>query len=82
MGYDPHMASTTPTEIRAYLAGLKLANEYEVEELRKAPVELKLRQLWALMTSAHLLKPDSQREVRERNEVRRRWTLLYKAQGG
>jgi hypothetical protein len=38
-------------EVRRYLAGLALANEYEIEELRKAPVELKLRQLWALMNS-------------------------------
>lgn len=76
------MASTTPAQIRAYLAGLKLANEYEIDELRRTPVELKLRQLWALMTSAHLLETDSPREVLQRNKVRKRWARLYKLRDG
>ena len=42
------MSSQTPPEVRAYLAGLSLADEFEIEELRKASVELKLRQLWTL----------------------------------
>jgi len=75
----PHI---TPKQARAYLAGLALANEFEIEELRKAPVELKLRQLWALMTSMHLFEEkDARREARERNEVRQRWARLYRVLG-
>lgn len=50
------MARMDPDQARSYLAGLKLANEFELEELRKAPVELKLRQLWTMMTSAGLFR--------------------------
>ena len=39
--------NVSPDEVRHYLAGLTLANAFEIEELRKAPVELKLRQLCA-----------------------------------
>jgi hypothetical protein len=44
------MPSNSPEEARRYLAGLALANEFEIEELPGASIELKLRQLWALMT--------------------------------
>jgi hypothetical protein len=68
----------TPAEVREYLAGLALANRFEIEELRKAPVELKLRQLWALMKSAHLFEDEAQREA-EARAVRERWARLYRA---
>jgi hypothetical protein len=42
------MSSDSPEEARRYLAGLALANEFEIEELRGASIELKLRHLWAL----------------------------------
>jgi hypothetical protein len=76
------MGPVTPEQARAYLAGLALANTFEIEELRKAPVELKLRQLWTLMTSAHLFEGDPGHEAHARDEVRQRWTRLYQAQGG
>ena len=72
------MPSVSPEEVRRYLAGLALANEYEIEELRKAPLELKLRQLWALMSAAHLMEHDMQREAGAR-AVADRWARLYRA---
>lgn len=72
------MSATTPAEIREHLKGLALANEFEIEELRKAPVELKLRQLWTLMTGAELLTDGARREIEVR-EVRERWLRLYRA---
>ncbi len=68
----------TLAEVRDYLAGLALANEFEIEELRKAPVELKLRQLWALMRSADLFADEAEREAEVR-KVRERWARLYRA---
>ena len=68
----------TPAEVREYLAGLALANDFEVEELRKASVELKLRQIWALMGSAHLFETSAQRDA-EAGRVRERWARLYRA---
>ncbi|MGQ0833359.1 MAG: hypothetical protein ACT4O5_00305 [Gammaproteobacteria bacterium] len=67
--------------MRDYLAGLALANQFEVEELRKAPIELKLQQLWSLMTSAHLFEDETQRES-EARKVRERWARLYEARHG
>ncbi len=78
MEYDRHMTSITAAQTCAYLAGLKLANKFEIEELRKTPVELKLRQLWALMTSAHLFENDDRREAQARDKIRQRWVRLYK----
>jgi hypothetical protein len=72
------MPHPTPAETRDYLAGLALANQYEIEELRKTPVETKLRQIWALMGSAELFEDHALREAEVR-EVRRRWALLYQA---
>lgn len=74
------MPSMTPAQVREYFARLKLANEFEIEELRKAPIELKLKQLWALMTATYLFKNEGKREARARDEVRKRWSRLYKAQ--
>jgi hypothetical protein len=68
----------SPEEARHYLAGLALANEFEIQELRNAPVELKLRQLWTLMTSAGLFDNGAQREAESRM-VRERWVRLYQA---
>jgi hypothetical protein len=79
--YDLRMVSITPAEARDYLARLTLANECEIEELRKAPVDLKLRQLWSLMTSADLFEDDAAREADVR-EVRERWARLYQALRG
>lgn len=72
------MSPVTPAEVRDHLARLALANAFEIEELRKAPVELKLRQIWALMTSADLFQDEAQREA-EVHKVRERWARLYQA---
>jgi hypothetical protein len=67
-----------PKSVRDYLAGLKLADAFEVEELRRTPVELKLRQIWSLMTSADLLGNDTEREASV-TEVRDRWKRIRQA---
>lgn len=72
------MSVMTPNDARRYLAGLALANEFELEELRTASVELKLRQVWTLMSAARLFEDPVQRETGVR-EVRDRWMRLYQA---
>jgi hypothetical protein len=64
--------------LRDYLAGLELAGEFEVEELRRTPIELKLRQIWSLMTSTDLLEDDPEREAGI-TEVRERWRRIRQA---
>jgi hypothetical protein len=72
------MNGVNPKSVRDYLAGLELAGTFEVEELRRAPVELKLRQIWSLMTSADLLEDSATRETGI-NEVRERWRRIRQA---
>jgi len=72
------MPIISPEEVREYLAGLALANEFEIQELRNAPVDLKLRQLWTLMMSAELFE-NGTRQADEALEIRERWTRLYQA---
>jgi hypothetical protein len=67
-----------PKSIRDYLAGLELAGLFEVEELRRTPIELKLRQIWSLMTSVDLLEGGAEREVGVA-EVRERWRRIRQA---
>jgi hypothetical protein len=67
-----------PKSVRDYLAGLELAGAFEVEELRRTPMELKLRQIWTLMTSADLLEDDAAREAGV-TEVRDRWRRIRQA---
>jgi hypothetical protein len=67
-----------PKSVRDYLAGLELAGAFEVEELRRTPIELKLRQIWSLMTSAELLEDDAEREAGI-TEVRERWRRIRQA---
>jgi len=72
------MPSDVTSIARSHLAGLALANEFEIEELRTAPVELKLRQLWALMSSADLLDGTAERQA-ESERVRERWDRFFQA---
>ncbi|HEV2271515.1 MAG TPA: hypothetical protein VGR92_18860 [Steroidobacteraceae bacterium] len=72
------MNRVNPKSVRDYLAGLELAGAFEVEELRRVPIELKLRQIWSLMTSADLLADDASRETGV-NEVRERWRRIRQA---
>jgi hypothetical protein len=76
--YHWQMATTTAAEAREYLAGLALASDHEIEELRRAPLELKLRQIWSLMHAAILRGDDAHREA-EVVRLRNRWAALYQA---
>lgn len=72
------MSAISPKAVRDYLAGLNLAGVFEVEELRRTPVEVKLRQIWSLMTSADLLEDSAAREAGIA-EVRERWRRIRQA---
>ena len=72
------MSGVTPKAVRKYLAGLERAGVFEVEELRRTPIELKLRQIWSLMTSADLLEDGAEREAGV-TEVRERWRRIRQA---
>jgi hypothetical protein len=72
------MNGANPKFVRDYLAGLELAGVFEVEELRRAPIELKLRQIWSLMTSVDLLEDEAEREAGV-TEVRERWRRIRQA---
>lgn len=75
------MARISPSDTRAYLAKLALANQFELEELRRTPVEVKVRQLWSLMTSADIFDANEDRETEVRR-VRERWLKLHQALRG
>ena len=62
-------------KLRQRLDGLAAADRYELEELRRTPVELKLQQLCALMQSARVFDDHSEREAGVR-QVRERWLQL------
>jgi predicted nuclease with TOPRIM domain len=72
------MNNGNPKSVRDYLAGLALAGVFEIEELRRIPMDVKLRQIWSLMTSASLLETDAEREASV-NEVRERWRRIRQA---
>ncbi len=72
------MNAVDPKSVRDYLAGLELAGAFEIEELRSTPIELKLRQIWSLMTSADLLEDHAAREAGVA-EVRERWRRIRQA---
>lgn len=72
------MNGVNPKTVRDYLAGLKSAGAFEVEELRRTPIELKLRQIWSLMTSADLLEDHAARDASV-TEVRERWRRIRQA---
>lgn len=72
------MNDVDPKSARDYLAALELAGVFEVEELRRTPIELKIRQIWSLMTSADLFERDSEREASV-TEVRERWRRIRQA---
>lgn len=75
---DIPVSGVTPKAVREHLAGLQQADAFEVEELRRTPVEVKLRQIWSLMTSADLLEKSAEREAGV-TEVRERWRRLRQA---
>jgi hypothetical protein len=75
------MVEITPEEARDYIQRWDLVREIEAAELRRTPIETKLRQLAALMASRHLFGPEPDRE-RRLCEVRDRWARLRQVLGG
>jgi hypothetical protein len=68
----------TKAEARAYKARWRKVNEAEIEELRRTPIAVKVRQLGAMMEMARRLPP-TEGDEREVAEVRERWNKLRKA---
>jgi hypothetical protein len=74
------MSKITSEDARQFLDRWALVNAHEIEELRRTPMETKLRQLASLMAARHLFA-DPQRD-KEASEVQRRWAQLRQALGG
>jgi hypothetical protein len=69
------MAAITPEEARAYADRWALVEAFELEELRRMPMDKKLMQLCALMASRNLFATDPEREHGVL-AVRERWARL------
>lgn len=65
-------------EARAYVERWQLVSETELVELRASPIELKLRQLAALMEARNFFPAEPNRE-QEVERVRERWALLRRS---
>jgi hypothetical protein len=74
------MTSLTRAQARAYLERWVLVREVETAEHRCAPMDLKVRQLAALMQSRAAFGADPSREA-EAEEVRKRWARIRRAAG-
>jgi hypothetical protein len=75
------MRKMTSEEARAYLARWQLVRDVEAAELRNTPMETKLTQLAALMSSRDVFGPEPDREAQLR-DVRERWARLRRALSG
>jgi hypothetical protein len=75
------MAAITPTEAQAYFKRWELVKEIELVELRRTSMDVKLRQLSALMASRGLFGVDPERENGVQL-VRDRWACLRQALRG
>ena len=75
------MAAITPTEAQAYFKRWDLVKEIELVELRRTSMDVKLRQLSALMASRGLFGVDPERESSVQL-VRDRWACLRQALRG
>ena len=75
------MAAITPTEAQAYFKRWELVKEIELVELRRTSMDVKLRQLSALMASRGLFGVDPERESSVQL-VRDRWACLRQALRG
>jgi hypothetical protein len=67
-------------DVQAWKARWAAINQREIEELRRMPVELKLKQLATLMFAAHLHEDDDTRS-KGVAQVRARWVALRQAYG-
>ena len=65
-------------EAEAYRARWQLVNQAEIEELRNTPLEVKLRQLAALMASVNQMGW-TEAMASEVDEVREKWRRLRAA---
>ena len=74
------MAAILPSELNAFVERWKLSRERDVFELRRTSMDIKLRQLSALMASRHIFGADPVRE-REALAVSARWRALRAALG-
>jgi hypothetical protein len=75
------MTAITAAEARAYFKRWELVKEIELIELRRTSMDVKLRQLSALMASRGLFGVDPERE-NGLQLVRDRWARLRQALGG
>jgi hypothetical protein len=75
------MAAITPTEAKAYFQRWEFVKEVELIELRRTSMDVKLRQLSALMASRGLFGADTERENGVQL-VRDRWARLRQTLGG
>jgi len=75
------MAAITPAEAQAYFKRWEMVKEIELIELRRTSMDVKLRQLSALIASRGLFGANPERENGVRL-VRDRWALLRQALGG
>jgi len=74
------MRETTKEQLQERMRQWKLANDYEIEELRRTTPDKKLAQLWTLMMAAREMGWDE--KLREEEEqVRALWIKLRKAHG-
>ena len=74
------MTAITPEEARDYLDRWALVQAVELEELRRTPMDTKLRQLASLMASREQFTEDLTRE-NDVQVVRRRWAQLKQVLG-
>ena len=70
----------TKAEGRAFIKRWKAVNAFQRAELRRTPIELKLRQLGTLMSWAKDLGWTEQLKAEE-DEVRKRWDRLRRFYG-
>ncbi len=74
------MSSITPEAAQHYLAQWAIAAEHELCELRATSINIKFRQLAALMQSAHAFDNFAERHAEE-ELLRSRWQLIRRAYG-
>lgn len=79
-GYDASMARITPTQAAAYLARWRDVSRQEAADLRATPVDVKFRQLCALLESRAIFPADPDRDARPAALVAR-WGRIRKHYG-
>jgi hypothetical protein len=72
------MTAITPEQARAFLDRWEMVREMEADELRASSMDLRLRQLSALVGSRQLFDADPKPE-RGVEEVRERWARIRRA---